>query len=434
MWSDNSVFYQIYPLGALGCPFENDGILNHRILKVKEWSDHLLNLGIDAVLFNPVFSAKTHGYDTTDFYRLDNRLGNNDDFIDVVSHYHRLGIKIIIDAVFNHVGRDFFAFEDVLSRRESSPYRYWFKIDFGSDNRYNDHLSYENWEGNDNLVKLNLQNEEVVAYLLNVVDYWRNTFKIDGLRLDVAYCLDENFLKRLHDHVKAADRQFFLLGETLHGDYNRWMNEAMLDTCTNYECYKGLFSSFNSYNLFEILYAFNRQSGKENWCLYRGKRLFNFVDNHDVTRIASNLTNEHHLPLIYVMLMTMVGIPCIYYGSEWGMKGEKNWNDSDLRKAVEKMEENDLTAFISHLINIKHSHPALNDTYYEQKALTNTACVYERKSADEVIWIAINIKDEPVTLNVDIQAAAVDLLSEKPVNIAGSISMDPYQAMILKAE
>ena len=433
MWSDNSVFYQIYPLGALGCPFENDGIKAHRILKVKEWSDHLLNLGIDAILFNPVFLAKTHGYDTTDYYHLDNRLGDDADFADVVDHYHRLGIRIIIDAVFNHVGRSFFAFEDVLSRRENSPYRYWFKVDFSGNNRYNDHLSYENWEGNDNLVKLNLQNEEVITYLLNVTDYWRQTFKIDGLRLDVAYCLDENFLRRLHDHTKAADHQFFLLGETLHGDYNRWMNEAMLDTCTNYECYKGLFSSFNSYNLFEILYAFNRQSGKENWCLYRGKRLFNFVDNHDVTRIASNLTNEHHLPLIYVMLMTMVGIPCIYYGSEWGMKGEKNWNDSDLRKAVDKMEDNDLTAFISHLIKIKHSHPALNDTYYEQKALTNTACVYERKSADEVLWIAINIKDEPVTLNVNIQAAAVDLLSEKPVDIAGSITLKPYQAMILKA-
>ena len=164
MWTNKSVFYQIYPMGAFNCPFENDFKQEHRINQVKNWMDDLEKLGIDTVLFNPVFQSHTHGYDTIDFKMLDMRLGTNEDFISVIDEFHRRGIKVVLDAVFNHVGRGFFAFQDVLKYRENSMYKDWFYIDFWGNNNYDDHLSYQNWEGNNNLVKLNLQNQNVVNF------------------------------------------------------------------------------------------------------------------------------------------------------------------------------------------------------------------------------------------------------------------------------
>ena len=280
MWTDRSVFYQIYPLGAFGCPFENDFQAKSRILRMKDWIPHLKKLGVDCILFNPVFESHTHGYDTIDYKKLDSRLGTNEDFAFICKLLHENGIRVVLDGVFNHVGRGFFAFQDVLMNRENSSYKDWFYINFWENNNYDDHLSYQNWEGNNNLVKLNLQNYEVVQYLLDVISFWKNEFQIDGLRLDVAYCLDREFLKTLHRTCKEMDPSFFLLGETLHGDYNQWVNAEMLDSCTNYECYKGLYSSFNSANLFEILIRFIVNLVKITGACIDGKHLLSFVDNH----------------------------------------------------------------------------------------------------------------------------------------------------------
>lgn len=432
MWTNKSVFYQIYPLGAFDCPFENDGQLHHRLLTAENYMQDLKQLGIDCVLFNPLFQSHTHGYDTIDYKQVDVRLGTNEDLTSVIDQLHRNGIRVILDAVFNHVGRGFFAFQDVIEHRENSPYADWFYLNFWDNNNYDDHFSYQNWEGNNNLVKLNLQNRDVVDYLLSVVDFWKDQFHIDGLRLDVAYCLDRDFLKILRSHCKIMDPDFFLLGETLHGDYNQWVNDEMLDSCTNYECYKGLYSSFNSLNLFEILHSFHRQFGKEPWCLYRGKQLFSFVDNHDVERIASRLQDPDHLPLIYTMLMSMPGIPCIYYGSEWGIQGKKNWNDTELRPAIDHLSWNELTDHIQKLIQIKHEHSALWECDYEQIALTNKQCIYQMKSEEETLWICINLDHEPFTFHVDLCQTANDLLTDSSVSIDHSISMDPVSSMILK--
>lgn len=432
MWTDESVFYQIYPLGAFGCPFENDFKSESRILRIQEWIPHLKKLGVDCILLNPVFESHTHGYDTIDYKKIDCRLGSNEDFALVCQQLHDQGFRILLDGVFNHVGRGFFAFQDVLNHRENSPYKDWFYINFWDNNNYDDHLSYQNWEGNNNLVKLNLQNTEVVQYILEVVSYWKNEFSIDGLRLDVAYCLDREFLKILHRACKEMDLDFFLLGETLHGDYNQWVNDEMLDSCTNYECYKGLYSSFNSANLFEILHSFHRQFGKDNWCLYRGKHLLNFVDNHDVNRIASQLEHKEHLPLIYTMLFTMPGIPCLYYGSEWGIEGCKNWNDTELRPALSKMEWNNLTDHIQKLIQIKKDHEALSQCNYEQIYLTNTSCIYQMKSDHETLWICINMNDQPVDIPISYCGKTVDLLTQHDLDLNGILSMEACSSKILQ--
>lgn len=432
MWADTSIFYQIYPLGAFGCPFENDGHLEHRILRLKNWIDDLKKLEIDCILLNPIFESHTHGYDTIDYKKIDVRLGNNEDFAQVVQNLHEQGIRVLLDGVFNHVGRGFFAFQDVLKNRENSAYKDWFYINFWDNNNYDDHLSYQNWEGNNNLVKLNLQNPDVSAYLFDVIRFWKESFQIDGLRLDVAYCLDREFLKNLRRFCKCMDPEFFLLGETLHGDYNQWVNEEMLDSCTNYECYKGLYSSFNSANLFEILHSFHRQFGSDPWCLYRNKHLLCFLDNHDVVRIASRLEHKEHLPLIYTMLFTMPGIPCLYYGSEWGIEGQKNWNDTSLRPEIENLEWNDLTEHIHRLIQIYHSHSALRQCGYQQIYLTNTACIYQMRDERETLWICVNMKEQAVDVPVDLHGRVVELIEEKEKDIHGLITISGCTSMILK--
>ncbi len=436
MWAYESVFYQIYPLGFCGAPFENDGQLEHRILKVKEWIPHMKKLGVNAIYFSPVFESDTHGYNTRDYRLIDTRLGTNDDFKEVCAVLHENEIKVVLDGVFNHVGRGFGPFQDVIHNREYSKYLNWFyRIDLGGNSNYNDGLWYEGWEGNYDLVKLNLRNEEVVQYLLESVKYWIEEFGIDGLRLDVAYSLEEEFVRRLRSYTEGLKRDFYLLGEMLHGDYNRLMNEAMLHSATNYECYKGLYSSFNSMNMFEITHSLLRQFGPENWTLYKGKHLLSFVDNHDVTRVASILNNENHLPLIYALMFGMPGIPCIYYGSEWGAKARKEEGDPALRAAFDKPEWNELSEFISKLSEAKKHSEALNYGAFRSVLLTNKQCIFERKSEHERVLVAINADGEDFTAHFDAGCGtAVNLLDGTKHDFGGGSLLPAYSVYYWKME
>lgn len=430
MWAYESVFYQIYPLGFSGAPFENDGVLNHRILKVNDWIPHIKRLGADAIYFSPVFESDTHGYNTRDYTKIDTRLGTNKDFANVCYNLHNEGIKVVLDGVFNHVGRGFWAFQDVLKNRESSPYINWFaRIDFNGNSNYNDGLWYEGWEGCYDLVKLNLYNEDVIQHIFNAIKGWVTEFDIDGLRLDVAYCLNHDFLKRLRSFCDSLKPDFFLLGETLHGDYNQIMNDEMLHSVTNYECYKGLYSSFNSMNMFEINHSLLRQFGPENWTLYKGKHLLSFVDNHDVTRVASILNNIRHLPLIYALAFGMPGIPCVYYGSEWGAKADKSQGDPALRPSFKEPEFNELSEFISKLADIKKNSKALNYGDFTSTVLTNKQCVFRRSTGDETVYVAINADDQEYTAYFGAEKNQVtDLLSGAIINLDGGLKMAPYSA------
>ena len=435
MWAFDSVFYQIYPLGFCGAPFENDGVLTSRITKIGEWIPHMKKLGVNAVYFSPLFESDTHGYNTRDYRKLDVRLGTNEEFKTICKKLHEAGIRIVLDGVFNHVGRGFFGFQDVLQNRWNSRYKDWFFLNFDGNSSYNDGLWYEGWEGNYDLVKLNLCNEEVVNYLLDSVTFWVNKFDIDGLRLDVAYCLNHDFVRRLRGHCDSLKEEFFLVGEMLHGDYKVLMNDAMLHSATNYECYKGLYSSFNSKNLFEINHSLLRQFGPENWTLYRGKHLLTFVDNHDVVRVASVLTNEKHLPLIYTIVFGMPGIPCVYYGSEWGAKGQKNYNDTELRPSFEKPEWNALTEHIAKLAEIKKNSRALNYGGFRSVVLTNEQCIFERAADGERILVAINLSGHPYTAWFDAGCGAgTDLLTGEPVEFNGSRELPAYSAAIWKVQ
>ena len=423
MWYEESVLYQIYPLGFTDSPKNNDGIVVNRITKVNDWIDYFNDLSIDAILFNPVFKSDSHGYDTVDFRLIDERLGTNEDFKNTCNNLHKNNIKVILDGVFNHVGRNFWAFKDVLEHKENSIYRYWFKIDFNGNTVFNDGFYYQAWENHFELVELNLENDEVINYLFDCIKYWIEEFDIDGLRLDVAYCLSENFLRKLRTFTTDIKNDFYLVGETLHGDYSRIMNDSMLHSVTNYQAYKGLWSSFNSSNFFEIEHTFQEHYIRQ----YPDSKELNFVDNHDVNRIASVLSDSKHLPLIYGLLFSMVGTPCIYYGSEWGAKGDKHLGDEALRVSFEKPLTNELTSFITKLINIYHNSEALKYGKYQKLFLSNKQIVFERKSDNETIIVAINSEDNDFYANLNLHDKyAYDLISKTSTEINGGINIKGY--------
>ena len=436
MWAYNSVFYQIYPIGFCGAPTQNDGECVPRIRKLLDWSGYLQELGVDSILLNPIFESDSHGYDTRDFKKIDCRLGTNDDFASVCKDLHAHGVKIVLDGVFNHVGRGFWAFKDVQEKKWDSPYKDWFHINFDGNSNYNDGFWYEGWEGHFELVKLNLQNPAVADYLLECVKYWVDTFDIDGLRLDVAYSLDHGFMQRLRSYVEELKDGFVLIGEVLFGDYNLIVNERMLHSCTNYECYKGIYSSFNSMNLFEIAHSLHRQFGPDPWCIYRGKHLVTFVDNHDVTRLASILTNDKHIPLAYGLLFGMPGIPCLYYGSEWGQPGEKAPdNDYALRPCFETPMPNELTEYIKQLIRIRQNSDALCNGSYKNIIIQNHQLVFERCSDTERIIVAINAADTPYTAcHQDLNGNAKELVAKLEVRLDGQINLPPYSVQYIKFE
>lgn len=437
MWATNSVFYQIYPLGFCGAPKENDGQLVPRIRKVVDIIPHIKKLNIDAIYFSPVFESDCHGYDTRDYTKIDVRLGSNEDFAFVCKTLKENGIKVVLDGVFNHVGRGFFAFQDVLQNRENSIYKDWFHISFEGDSCFNDGLWYEGWEGHFELVKLNLENPNVIEYLFSCIKMWIEEFNIDGLRLDVAYCLKESFMLKLREFSNSVGEDFFLLGEVLFGDYNRIVNDEMLHSCTNYECYKGLYSSFNDMNLFEIAHSLNRQFGKEGSAIYKGKHLLSFADNHDVIRVASILKEQKHLPLVYALLFGMPGIPCIYYGSEWGITGVKDKNsDDDLRPEIKAPEWNDLTTLISSLALIRKEHKALIFGEYKSVVLTNRQLIFEREFEGERIWVAVNADSSEYYARFNSSASGVvtDLLSDEKVYLQDGYMLPPYSLFYWKHE
>lgn len=436
MWFDEAVVYQIYPLGLCGAPEGNDGVPQSRILRILDWVEHIKKLGADTVLFNPVFESDRHGYDTRDYFRLDVRLGTNEDFAKVCKALHDAGLRVMLDGVFNHVGRGFWAFRDVQEKKWDSPYKDWFHIDFGGNTDRNDGFWYEAWEGHNELVKLNLSHPDVVRHQFDAIRTWVEQFDIDGLRLDVAYCLPQHYLRRLREFTQTLKPDFVLMGETLHGDYKQWMSGEMCHSVTNYECYKGLWSSFNSMNLFEIAHSLARQFGPEDWTLYKGAHLLAFLDNHDVTRIASQLTDPKHLPLAYALMFGMPGVPAVYYGSEWGEKGSKQaGSDAVLRPEIALPQWNELTDWILLLTKAHRESNALCYGSYRNVVLTNRQIIFERKTDSERVLVAINADAQPYTAHFDAGCGlAQELLTGKTHDFGGGSELPPYSAQYWKME
>ena len=427
-WFNEATFYHIYPLGAFDAPHENAGdqTASSRILSLLDWIPHLKKLGIGALYIGPIFESATHGYDTIDYFQPDRRLGTKEDFKKVFQELHDEGIRIVLDGVFGHVGRRCPLYQDVLEKREASPYRWWFQnLNFGWGNPLGDPCTYNNWGGDWNLVRLELSHPEVRAYLLSAVGAWMEEYDIDGLRLDTADVLHPDFIRDLNRFTKGRKPDFWLMGEFMNCANCQMMGPDLLDSITNYECWKGMYSSINTKNYFEISYGINRQTNPQ-WGMYKGKYLYNFLDNHDQTRIADQVNDKRALKNLYTMLLTMPGIPSIYYGSEWGMTGRKGQGaeaDYPLRKPMtrEAMEAGDqaLMQHIAALTHLRQHSKALQYGSYTNVLERNQQLVYARECDGEVKLAAFNIDEHPYDFHVNYQGRAYDF------------TLDPWESVVL---
>ena len=400
-WIDSAVFYHIYPLGFCGAPeYNTETAPVPRLDKLAEWIPHLKDLGVTALYLGPVFESTKHGYDTRDYRQIDRRLGDNASFKALCNSLHAAGIRVVLDGVFNHVGREFWAFRDVQEHGQASPYCSWFhNLNFGGPSPMGDPFWYEGWGGHYELVKLNLRNPEVVNHLLDAVKFWMEEFQIDGLRLDAADCVDFDFFRTLKNTVRAMNPDFWLMGEIIHGDYARWANPEMLDSVTNYECWKGLWSSHNDKNYFEIAHSLHRQFGPGG--IYKNIRTYNFADNHDVNRLASTLKNPAHLKNVYTLLYTMPGAPSVYYGSEWALEGVRSkTSDVALRPCLDLAEMEgrapELCAHLAELARLRRELPALQYGDYENVMIKNEQLVFRRGTPDQRVYVALNLTEEEV--------------------------------------
>lgn len=407
-WYDEAIFYHIYPLGLCDAPKENDyGEPVHRLNEVLPWIDHIKNIGCNAIYIGPLFESVGHGYETTDYKKLDSRLGDNADLTNFVKECHAQGIKVILDGVFNHVGRDFFAFKDLQKNREGSAYRDWFcNVNFGGNNEYNDGFCYENWGGYNLLVKLNQRNPAVRDYICDVIRFWVSEYDIDGIRLDAADVLDFDYMKALRGVANEVKPDFWLMGEVIHGDYTRWVNEGTLHSVTNYQLHKALYSGHNDHNFFEIAHTVKR--------LYEmggnrpdGLKLYNFVDNHDVERIYTKLQNKAHYTPVHILLYTLPGVPSIYYGSEFGIEGKKEkFSDASLRPALKyddyknAINDNPCTKLIAALGKARQSSKALSYGDYKELMLTNRQYAFSRNYNGASVVVTVNNDDSDFTMTV----------------------------------
>lgn len=424
-WINESIFYQIYPLGFCGV-LEPGKIYekSNRLSKIEEWIPHLKEMNINALYLAPIFESTNHGYDTKDYYKIDQRLGSNQDFKDLSSKLHENGIRVILDGVFNHVGREFWAFKDVQEKGLQSKYCNWFSnLNFYSKSPMGDDFNYDSWNGCYDLVKLNLCNDEVVNYIFDVISFWIDEFEIDGLRLDAADSMELGFFNKLRKFVDSKKKDFWLMGEVIHGDYTRFANPERLDATTNYECYKGIYSSHNDKNYFEIAYSLNRLFGVGG--IYKDLCLYNFVDNHDVNRLMSTLKLSQYVYNAYTLLYTIPGVPSVYYGSEWGIKAVKgNKTDLPLRPELElgKIEDADEKLFelIKKLGKIRSESDALKYGTYEQVIVKNEQFVFVRTMQHDKVYTLLNLSDKDSYLEFEMKfEKGTDLLDDNNEIIDG---------------
>ncbi len=395
-WYNEASFYHIYPLGLTGAPKQNDyGEPVSRLNTLVPWIDHIKEIGCTALYIGPLFESVGHGYETTDYKKLDSRLGTNEDLKSFVKKCHEAGLKVIFDGVFNHTGRDFFAFKDIKANRENSRYKDWYcNVNFWGNNEYNDGFSYTNWGGYNLLVKLNQRNPEVKDYICDVIRFWVSEFDVDGIRLDAADVLDFDFMKALRYTANTVKEDFWLMGEVIHGDYSRWVNGETLHSVTSYALHKALYSGHNDHNYFEIAHTIKylQNMGKLN--------LYNFVDNHDVERIYTKLSNKAHFVPVHVLLYSLPGVPSIYYGSEFGIEGRKEkWSDDSLRPALNiddyktAAKDNPFTALIKALGELRQKTPALSYGSYAELKLTNRQFAFARDLDGVRVITAVNNDD-----------------------------------------
>lgn len=426
----DKIFYHIYALGMGGCDKRNNFSCpaGNFFEKLEGELDRIKALGCNALLIGPVFESTAHGYDTVDYYHIDRRLGNNEKFKHFSQICHEKGLSLCLDAVFNHTGRDFFAFKDLQQNGSNSQYKDWYlNLHFDRYSDFGDCFDYDGWAGCKDLVKLNVDNTDVQNHLFGAVKFWIEEFGIDGLRLDAADVLSKSFLDKLGNVSRTLKSDFWLMGEVVHGDYSEWAREGRIDSVTNYQIYKALWSSLNEQNLYELSYNLNREFG-EGEGIYRYSPLYTFVDNHDVDRIGSTLKNpQGHLYLLYGLEFTIPGIPSIYYGSEYGIKGKRNSNgDYELRPCLPPFassmpdfarpdfDAGFLSQSISFFARLRKENIALQRGSYRQEFISNKQFAFWREYENQKILVIVNSDFQKANISLNIPFGEyIDLISGK---------------------
>ncbi len=426
-WYDEAIFYHIYPLGLTGAPKKNSyGEPEHRLNTLLPWIDHIKSIGCNSIYIGPLFESVGHGYETTDYKKLDSRLGDNQDLKNFVAACHTKGVRVIFDGVFNHTGRDFFAFRDIQEKRQDSQYKDWYcNVNFQGNNEYNDGFSYDNWGGYNLLVKLNQRNPAVRDYICDVIRFWVSEFDVDGIRLDAADVLDFDFMQALRRTANEVKPDFWLMGEVIHGDYIRWVNEQTLHSVTNYHLHKALYSGHNDHNYFEIAHTVKRLYDMGSGNANRFK-LYNFADNHDVDRIYTKLANKAHFAPVHILLYTLPGIPSLYYGSEFGIEGRKErFSDDSLRPMLnlndykDAATDNSMTKLIAALGRARQASKALSYGDYKELLLLNRQYAFSRNFEGECVVVTVNNDDSGyvMTLPVGNSGEYVGALSGQRIRV-----------------
>jgi cyclomaltodextrinase / maltogenic alpha-amylase / neopullulanase len=395
-WVEGGVFWHVYPLGFVGA--EREAIVagvRQRLGQLEGWLDYVCELGCSGLLLGPVFASETHGYDTVDHLRIDARLGDEGDFERLVAAAHGRGLAVVLDGVFNHVGRSFPRFVDAAQNGGSSRYAHWFR-------RQGKNQEFATFEGHHALVALDHAQPEVAAYVRDVLTFWL-TRGADGFRFDAAYAMPPAFWQHVLPAVRAQFPQAFFFGEVIHGDYAKITAESGFDSITQYELWKAIWSAINDKNFFELAWSLERHRA------YAAQfPPMTFIGNHDVTRIASQLREPEHLPHAIVALLTLPGIPTIYAGDEQafrGVKEQRAGGDDAVRPAFPSSPA-ELAPFgwpiyrlHQTLIGLRRQHAWLQHAALEVDSRANHVLVYScRRNTEESLTVVLNIGTEPFTL------------------------------------
>lgn len=393
-WPDHAIWWHVYPLGFVGAErgaLPEGAVPERRLGRLAAWLDHLVGLGCNGLALGPVFASETHGYDTVDHYRVDPRLGGEDDLQRLIDEASRRGVRVLFDGVFNHVGRSFPPFADVAAKGEASPYRKWF------------HPDLRTFEGHDRLVTLNHAEPEVADYVTGVMTHWLER-GVDGWRLDAAYAVPPEFWRTVTDRVRARFPEAWLVGEVIHGDYARLVEQTGFDSVTQYELWKAIWSCLNDHNFYELAHALERHDGMLDTFAPQ-----TFLGNHDVTRIASRLDDERFLAHALAVLLTVGGVPSIYAGDEFafqGVKEEREGGDDAIRPTFPESPDRTpghagtLQRLHQELIGVRRRHPWLVRARTTTQTLTNKALSYTVGHGAERLAVVLNVDDEPAKVGL----------------------------------
>jgi cyclomaltodextrinase len=435
-WVRHAIWWHIYPLGFVGAfPADNPATpAEHRLLRIIDWFDHAVALGASGIALGPVFASRTHGYDTTDHYRIDPRLGEDADFDRLIDEAHRRGLRVLLDGVFNHVGTDFARYREAIDDHDSDAAT-WFAGRPGK---------FETFEGHGDLIALDHRTPAVEDYTVDVMTHWLGR-GADGWRLDAAYAVPEPFWAKVLPRVRQSHPQAWFVAEVIHGDYSAFVAGSGVDSVTQYELWKAIWSSLNDGNFHELDWAMQRHNG----FLDRFAPL-TFIGNHDVTRIASQLQQSEHLGLALVLLLTIGGVPTIYAGDEFayrGVKEDRMGGDDAVRPEFgcppASLDGTDLDGpardtlnLHRYLIGLRRRHPWLHEARTTALRLENRFLAYETRHRDEALIVAFNIGDSASTLAVaeltGREAEVVAGTGAPPQEVVSQTTIPPQGWVILK--